>query len=90
MKLFARALLVAIMMLAVATAVTSLAPQTQARSPYASALSLAGVEEAQAVHHPLGPGCQRACSSTGCVWIANRPSTCYVMSAESCVEEPCQ
>lgn len=89
MKLAVRVLLLVAAVFAIATVVTTFAPKVEKRSPYASALSLSGIEEAQAAHPPIGPGCRRACSSSGCV-ITNFNSTCYVVNAETCVEEVCQ
>lgn len=90
MKLFVRAVFLASVVFTVATLAAALAPKADPRSPYASALSLAGIDEAQAAHPPIGPGCQRSCSTTGCVWIQYRLSSCYVMGPENCIEEPCQ
>lgn len=89
MKSFIRALLLAAAAFAVATVATQVGPKPQKNSPYAPVLSVAGIVEAQASQPPKGPGCQRGCTTSGCVWLTNRNSTCQMVSIESCVEEAC-
>ena len=91
MRNLARILALILVVLSVATVLASshkVARAPQAASPYASVLSIAGVEDAYAAKPAIGPGCQRVCTSTGCAWVTNMRSSCYA-GTESCIEEAC-